>query len=398
VSYTVGQLQVALFKVNRVGLDLREYSGSVTTSYVSSLVPSVLALDLPAHLARVMAVIENETGLASGRIPDVYLIGNESLLRTAAGSIGVTLSGWEAGFHWSGANNPEIFMRTDSTISSLRTTLAHEYVHFLFDDLSSKVSLPAWTNEGCATYLEIHYGAGSDPALAAVKESYERADTAVQAQTNGTIAALTSLESQRVWNSAPDNKTAHLQYSEAYMACRYLVEKYGIGAIKKLVTGLGSGLDLNTALLSTTGISYRQFEDQFHAWLRSWSDSKRAAIEAAVVSLEAARQEQRRISEQRAASLNDGNLTVQAQLVAAAKVERGRLAALACPESIADVCEDGVGLFDALAKWLQLELDYYNRLDRSVLNQANAMIPEINGRTDLFVRGLLDVKFVYDLD
>jgi hypothetical protein len=398
VSYTVGQLQLDLFKVSRVGLELREYSGSVTTSYVSSLVPSVLALDLPAHLARVMAAVESQAGLASSRIPDVYLIGTKSLLETAAGSIGVSLSGWEAGFHWAGASSPGIFMRTDNTISALRTTLAHEYIHFLFDEQAKDVNLPAWTNEGCATYLEVHHGAGSDPAQAALKESYERADTAVQAQIGGTIPPLTALESQRTWNSTADSKTAHLQYSEAYMACRYLVEKYGIGSIKKLVGSLGSGLDLNTALLSTTGVSYRQFEDQFHAWLRSWTDAKRDAIKAAVVSLEAARDEQKRISAKRAASLNDGNLTVQVQLVAAARAERDRLTALACPVSIGDVCEDGVALFDALTTWLQLELDYYNNLDRSVLNRANGMIPEINGRTDLFVQGILDARFVYNLD
>jgi len=153
VTYPVAQLQVPVQQVVTVDAELRRCQGVVSDTYFSAQVPTTLALDSQAHLAWVTAQINQRLGIQSTMIPDIYLLGNESLLKEVARTVGTNV-GFEVGFHKRSGTNPGIDMRTDSYQSDLRRTLTHEYVHLVLDEITGHVDLPSWLNEGLAGYIE----------------------------------------------------------------------------------------------------------------------------------------------------------------------------------------------------------------------------------------------------
>ena len=49
-------------------------------------------------------------------------------------------------------------------------------------------------------------------------------------------------------------------------------------------------------------------------------------------------------------------------------------------------------------RWLSLELDYLEALEKSLLEEANSTIPEIRAREFDLGRDISTVRFVYNLD
>ncbi|MBI4305155.1 MAG: hypothetical protein HY678_02445, partial [Chloroflexi bacterium] len=68
------------------------------------------------------------------------------------------------------------------------------------------------------------------------------------------------------------------------------------------------------------------------------------------------------------------------------------------PVPAGTLCADTRDLFAAIARWLKLEIDYYNNGDVSKLDQANGMIPEVDARSSLFKQQLGEFEIVYALN
>ena len=232
VSYAVSQLQLQV-EQETLGVELRRYQGLVSNTLYSSLVPAALALDLQSHLGRVVEELRVRLGVQSGAIPSIYLAGNRQLFEQIAQATGTDI-GLEQGYYRGGGIYPGIYMRADDFLTEIQRTLTHEYVHLALDELAPD-PLPAWLNEGLAGFYEFQIGLAAERANATRVRAFRSADVARPAAISGTLIPLSSLESQASWNSQTDANRISLQYPEAYMAVRFLIETFGAEAAADVV-------------------------------------------------------------------------------------------------------------------------------------------------------------------
>ena len=88
VRYPISQLQLPPLELFTSGIEFRKYKGSVSDAYISTLVPSSLAVDIQAHIGWIVERLDVELGIRSGTIPDIYLTGNRGLLETVSDATG----------------------------------------------------------------------------------------------------------------------------------------------------------------------------------------------------------------------------------------------------------------------------------------------------------------------
>jgi hypothetical protein len=154
-------------------------------------------------------------------------------------------------------------MRTDLLITEVKRIMVHEYVHLVFDGVAQGRALPAWLSEGLAKYYEFDVGLAGDRPNTTKLRLIRSADEARAAANSGSLFPLSSLESQLVWNSRTDPDEIGLQYSEAYMAVRYLTETYGAQSPVNMVRSIGFGASLESSVLSATGVDYATLQFLF---------------------------------------------------------------------------------------------------------------------------------------
>ncbi len=404
ITYPVTQLQLDSAASHRLGLDFRLYEGSVTDSYFSAFVPPAVALDLQPHLLAVVEKLRDRLDVQSYQIPDLYLLGNQSLLETAAKVAGKELIGWEAGFHKVSEPFPGIYMETASYRTGLRQILTHEYVHLLLDEAAPSAALPAWVNEGTATYYELTLGLDFQRPDIPRRDIFWRAEAVKKAALDNTLIPLRQLESQKEWNEQRDKERVSYQYSEAYMSVRYLIEQFGERSLIDLVGRLNAGASLSDALQVATGISYQRFETDFTAWAKAWQDSEREAVRAYYKEASNIMDGWESIRQQRAQEMQaNANAPLSSQvgakepLLAAAQALQSRGHQLVSPSALSDFDSQLNMFLDRLVQWLQLELDYVRSWDYSKQVQANNMIPEINARQNMIYAELSDLSYDYQL-
>ncbi|MFQ5466318.1 MAG: peptidase MA family metallohydrolase [Thermodesulfobacteriota bacterium] len=128
--------------------------------------------------------------------------------------------------------------------SALERVIFHEYTHALVHRLS-RGRAPMWLNEGLAQYEEgPNY---SNPrGLAGVKGVSLRA-------LEGSFTGYGSQDAQRA-------------YAVSLSATSYIIDRYGISAVKRILVDLGRGASLEGAIRSALYISYDELE-------RGWSGS-----------------------------------------------------------------------------------------------------------------------------
>lgn len=404
VSYPVSNLQLETSPAKALGLDFRLYQGTITRSYFSPLVPSALALDLQGHLRAVVDRMRDRLGIQSGQIPALYLLGNRPLLEAAAKAAGVELTGWEAGFYRVREPYPGIYIVTDSFVTGIKKTLTHEYVHLLLAEVAPSTDLPAWVNEGAATYYELSLGLELGRPDVTRWEIFDRTDTARSAALVGKLASLPSLESQRLWNQQSDKALVQLQYSEAYMAVRYFVERNGEAKLKDLLSRLASGTPLGSAVQATTGMGYDAFERDFVAWLRAWQDPQREAVRAYVTeALKITAAWDSLMQERSKEMASNQNLPLSSRVVAKQALVttvqglQQKADQLVAPSIMGGIHSDLVTFLKRGVQWLQLELDWVTTGVDSKRLEANGMIPEIDARESGVQRALSDVRYSYVL-
>ena len=118
-------------------------------------------------------------------------------------------------------------MRTDFLRTELLRVLTHEYVHLVIGEKSQERDIPSWLNEGTAQYYEYALNLnGIRPDITQLR-MYHASDVVKSAAVDDSMIGLRNLENQSSWNSQTDPSRILLQYSEAYMAVKYLNDVYG---------------------------------------------------------------------------------------------------------------------------------------------------------------------------
>ncbi|MFN3975304.1 MAG: peptidase MA family metallohydrolase [Dehalococcoidia bacterium] len=343
-------------------------------------------------------------GASPMQIPNVYLFSSKELLRMAASAAGGTL-GWESGFYKGYGQFRGIYLSiVDPFMGEVARELTHEYVHFLVGEAAPGVDIPAWVNEGLATYLEFHSGVEFGTGLPAQREMFGSADMVKERLDAGTLIPLSRLVSQKEWNSQTDERLVGLQYSEAYMAVRYLLERFGQRAVGLLLQELKAEQTFEAAFQRVTGITLAQFEQDWLAWLRTWRDDVREQIRRYVSQVDALFTDINAIDDDRKKFIDtcgrcpySQRIGPQTQFVERASSVESRARALSAPGLVEEFHSQLLAFVASYKRLLQKELDAYRLQNNTMIDEASAMIPEVNGRWDRVWRALYDIKFNWRL-
>ncbi|MCI0866830.1 MAG: hypothetical protein J4N89_09805 [Chloroflexi bacterium] len=406
VSYPVTHLQLPANQGKIYVIKLEGYPGRVSHIYYSDFVPTALVVDLQAHIDWAAVQLNQLMGLESRRIVSILLAGNQSIFEQFADTIGIE-AGPEDGFLLMDVYDSRIYMRADRFRKRSEAILIHEYVHFLLDELRDTTgapSLPAWLNEGTATYYEYVLGGKGERSEAIKAQIYRSTDLARQAAESGDLISLRQLESQSKWNSRKDSADISLQYAEAHMAVRYLTETYGDDALVAIVESMGRDRihPIDNAMRDVFGLKFEQFEEQFVQWLKTWEDPEREEIRAYIQVLNDIMADIDAISARRTNDLTNGAslaqlVQTQRSLVSDSERLLARLEDKAPAPRLEPIHQAGLAFLGRLTQWLTLELEFSESGENSKLTQAEDMKAEIIARETLLRRRMSEVEFAYNL-
>jgi hypothetical protein len=400
-TYTLESLVLRDFEMVSLGTLLTKHEAPGFNIFYSDLVPTALVADLQEHLSNTASLLERRIESDIGSVPDVYLAGNRELMSLVGTVTGINL-GFEDGYYITGGQLPGIFMRTDLQGTEVRRLLTHEYIHHVFDGLANDQVLPAWLTEGLSKYYEFDTALlGPRPDATRLRQ-LSSADLARAAAESGSLFSLASLDSQTTWNSRTDQEELALQYAQAYMAVRFLIDTYGPLAGKDVVDVIGLGTGVSDALETVTGLGIGVFESQFNSWLERWEDPERAQISDYLLELDTILAAESANSEQRALNIAtqmfvSEEINASAALVRSTQELVDALQKLSPPEQALELHQQAEEHLGRVLEWLTLELRAAEAQDNVPLNAANAMIPELGARDFTLKRNMSNLRFIYHL-
>ena len=366
--------------------------------------PAALTIDLQSYLVWTMVVLSSELGIArTSQIPDLYLAGSGDALDRIREEIGFDVPIEPDGFYSDVGGNPAVYIRTDYPLTSILRLLTHEYTHLALDEMSGGLRLPAWIDEGLATYAEYSLGLRSVRPDATRAQMYASIDVVKDAAASGTLFPLTDLESGRDWNLRGDTDLVRLQYAQSYMAVRYFIERFGSDAVAALVDRMAEGDDLPTAFEGATGVAYSGFRDDFQDRMAAWTDPEREELRAYVHAISEIMSREQEVSTLRERGIKS-DLEVSQRLANAlshrdaAQDLRSRVQALSPPAIAEDLDADAAEYFDKMVEWLGLEVAYLRAPSDEALDAANAMLDEINARESGIYRTLQAAIAAYRIE
>ena len=271
IQFQLEDLQLVGVESVQIGLPLTKYHREESSVFFSDDVPSAAAFDSIARLELAAVQIEEILGEVIGSIPNIYMVGDiQSGDRLSQAVLGRNWTpeeslGKRGGFYKGGGSPKGIYVLVPSARSVLNRTIVHEYIHHVNHELSqSNPYLPNWLNEGTAQYYgyQLNYDGEDELEIKrALLESMERSHLAAL---SGDLPSLKSIEDE--WVGDP------LHYSESDMVVRFMIETFGPSSPFDTVRQFEKAdSTIEEALLSTTGLTYRQFETGFKGWIRDWS-------------------------------------------------------------------------------------------------------------------------------
>ena len=133
----------------------------------------------------------------------------------------------------------------------LRAILFHEYAHVVVFDLT-RGNCPVWLNEGIAEMFgrrEFDYTASEESQTAAK-------GTLIMRRLEGSFGGLSSSEAARA-------------YQQSYSLVHYLVDAYGWHRVNAILTGLGKGMNIASAIASALQDYSLSYEGLINEWQAS---------------------------------------------------------------------------------------------------------------------------------
>ena len=134
--------------------------------------------------------------------------------------------------------------------ADLERVVFHEYTHALVHALSAGRA-PTWLNEGIAQYEE-------------GREAGAHKDYLRELAAEGTVS-LKELEGPF---TALNPDGAFRAYLLSLSATEYIVREFGLSSVKRVIEGLGQGLDLEGSIRSSLHLSYEDLEESWLGYLR----------------------------------------------------------------------------------------------------------------------------------
>lgn len=131
----------------------------------------------------------------------------------------------------------------------LEKVLFHEYTHAVVHRLS-KGRAPVWLNEGLAQHEEDAMNEDIDQILTSVAKAEKP-------------ISLRYLEGSFM---GFNGRQAAVAYSISLSATKYIINEYGISAVRNILERLGNGENLNSAVSNSLHISYAELDA---AWMRN---------------------------------------------------------------------------------------------------------------------------------
>ncbi|HBO84020.1 MAG: hypothetical protein A2073_00640 [Deltaproteobacteria bacterium GWC2_42_11] len=133
--------------------------------------------------------------------------------------------------------------------SLLEKVLFHEYTHALVHMLS-RGRAPTWLNEGIAQYED----GTRDGVYSNILTSVAKGRMAVN---------ISSLEGSFM---AFNNSSARAAYAVSISMTEYIINEFGISAVRNILERVGNGESLNNAILNSLHMSYADLQEN---WIRN---------------------------------------------------------------------------------------------------------------------------------
>jgi len=135
-------------------------------------------------------------------------------------------------------------------------TLIHEYTHHVIHG-KTKDNCPSWLHEGLAQYEDGKYEEDEE-------KDEKRLEILNLKLEENTLVPLKYLGPY--WGSE-NTETMKLAYYEAYTATKYLIGRYGLKGINRLLEKLGEGVSMNEALEEVFHLDYQALDKKWHKFL-----------------------------------------------------------------------------------------------------------------------------------
>lgn len=137
-----------------------------------------------------------------------------------------------------------------------KRTLVHEYTHHVIHG-KTKDNCPSWLNEGLAQYEDRDYEE--------VREKEEkRMEVLTQSLEENTLVPLKRITPLF---QTGDTELVNLAYYESYSVVKYLIKRYGLKGVNRLLEKLGEGTSIDKALEEVFRIDYQALDKEWHKFL-----------------------------------------------------------------------------------------------------------------------------------
>ncbi|MBU2551752.1 MAG: hypothetical protein KKB20_25300 [Proteobacteria bacterium] len=210
---------------------------------------SALAGRLAEQARDSLVRLENEFGLMhQGRVT-IVLASNPSGYQ-AAQPDGQSVPSWSAGVAWPGRNLIVLKSWRASPGLDVPRVLNHELGHLVLARVFRYANLPQWLDEGLTMHLADDWGLDRQVAMA-------------RALASGGLIPLADLTR----GFPRDVIGAETAYAESYYFLSFLKDRYGRGALGRLITHLGLGAAPESALFRISGLGVPDLEEEFKGWL-----------------------------------------------------------------------------------------------------------------------------------
>jgi len=134
--------------------------------------------------------------------------------------------------------------------AELERVIFHEYTHALVFRLS-RGRAPAWLNEGLAQYEEGPHR----PGFAARAKALVSEGGIPLKSLQGSFVAMPPAEASKA-------------YALSLSVTAFIIDEFGFSSLKRILTGLGRGLDLDAALRASIFLSLNDLEDSWRAGVK----------------------------------------------------------------------------------------------------------------------------------
>lgn len=197
------------------------------------------------HANTVLKTVENfyprlasEIGYQLNTPVQIFLANTEKTYRSI---VGRNFPKWSEGL--AVPSSQIIVIKTTNDSSDPRKTVIHELTHILLNGAVNGKPIPRWFNEGLAIFY-------SD------EKEFASSSLVSKALITNSIIPLADIDEVLTFHTSK----AQLAYQESYLAVIFLIEKFGIEGIKKIVQALASAENPDQAFLKTIGMDLLDFD------------------------------------------------------------------------------------------------------------------------------------------